>query len=146
MRAKCLTHRRSPCVLLTQGQKVFVGRFGPTAGGYQRAGWITGPSATRTGSPDTGAGELLLGAGLGRCSEGLWQVTAGSRNLCLSEPLVPESIGNPRLISLVNHTCYLHRPGPRALTFGGIFGRKPTDRNSTADVRYVGGWFSFWQK
>lgn len=90
--------------------------------------------------------ELLLGAGLGRCSEGLWQVTAGSRNLCLSEPLVPESIGNPRLISLVNHTCYLHRPGPRALTFGGIFGRKPTDRNSTADVRYVGGWFSFWQK
>lgn len=70
----------------------------------------------------------------------------GSRNLCLSEPLVPESIGNPRLISWVNHTCYLHRPGPRALTFGGIFGRKPTDRNSTADVRYVGGWFSFWQK
>lgn len=45
VRAKCLTHRRSPCVLLTQGQKVFVGRFGPTAGGYQRAGWITGPSS-----------------------------------------------------------------------------------------------------
>ena len=52
------------------------GKVRLTGGGYQRAGWITGPSATGTGSPDTGARELLLGAGPGRCSEGLWQVTA----------------------------------------------------------------------
>ena len=52
------------------------GKVRPTGTGCQRAGGIPGHSATGTGSPDTRAGELLLGAGLGCCPEGLWQVTA----------------------------------------------------------------------
>ena len=88
----------------------------------------------RTPEPGSGFLEQARDAAL----KDFGRLLPGSRNLCLSEPLIPESIGNPLLISLVNHTCYLHRPGPRALTFGGIFGTKPTDRNSTVDVRYVG--------
>lgn len=114
------------------------GKVRPTGTGYQRAGWIPGHSAQEPGRRTPEPGSCFLEQARDAALKDFGGSLPGSCDLCLSEPLVPESIGNPRLTSLINHSCYLHHPGPRALTLGGIFGRNTTDRNSTASVHSVG--------
>ena len=138
-RAKCLMHRRSPCVLLTQGQKGFAGRFGQRGQDASVLGGSLAILPQEPGRRTPGPGSCFLEQAWDAALKDFGRSLPGSCDLCLSEPLVPESIGNPRLISLMNHPCCLHHPGPRALTLGGIFGRNATDRNSTAGVRSVGG-------
>lgn len=48
-----------------------------------------------------------------------------SCNLRLSEQPVSESIGNPRLISLMNHTCHLQRPGQENWHLGESLKEQP---------------------
>lgn len=94
-RAKCLTHRRSLCVLLTQGQKGFAGRFGQRG---QDASVLGGSLAILPQEP----GRRTLGPG--SCfSEQAWDAALkdfgrslpGPCDLCLSEPLVQSPLEIP---------------------------------------------------